>query len=195
MEENITKTEGEIEIVQEKQSWMSDFFGFLKVVFISLIIVLPIRAFIMQPFIVRGASMEPTYAQGEYLVVDQASYYFREPERGEVIVFRYPRNPKQFFIKRIIGLPGERIEIRNGVLKIINDEHPEGFALEEPYIAEALRTGPDTIMVLDEEEYFVLGDNRTQSLDSRIWGPLDENFFVGRAWIRLWPFSRINILK
>lgn len=138
--------------------------------------------------------MEPTYLQGEYLVVDEASYYFREPERGEVIVFRYPRNPKQFFIKRIIGLPGERVEIKNGVLTIINDEYQEGFELDEPYIAEALRTGPDTIMVLDEEEYFVLGDNRTQSLDSRIWGPLDQNFFVGRAWIRLWPFSRVNIL-
>jgi len=191
MEENVPQ---EIEIREEKQSWMRDFFSFLKVVFISLIIVLPIRAFVVQPFIVRGASMEPTYTQGEYLIVDEVSYYFRDPARGEVVIFRYPRNPKQFFIKRIIGLPGERVEIKNGILKIINTENPEGFSLEEPYIAEELRTGPDTIMVLDAEEYFVLGDNRTQSLDSRIWGPLDDRFLVGRAWVRLWPISKVNIL-
>lgn len=192
MEEQNT---GEIEIREEQKSWMHDFFGFLKVVFISLLIVLPIRAFIVQPFIVRGASMEPTYQQGEYLIVDEVSYYFREPERGEVIIFRYPRNPKQFFIKRIIGLPGERVEIRDGAVTIINEEYPNGVQLDESYISEELLTGPDTISILDPEEYFVLGDNRPQSLDSRIWGALDSNYIVGRAWVRLWPLSRIGGLE
>src|SRR3989338_5312321 len=146
-----------------------------KVVIISLAVVLPIRYFIVQPFIVRGASMEPNFENSEYLIIDEASYYFHGPKRGEVIVFRYPRDPKQFFIKRIVGLPGETIEIQNGRVVIYNSSYPEGFTLDEKYLyPQDLSTHPDARVGLSNSEYFVLGDNRDFSSDSRVWGALDK---------------------
>lgn len=165
----------------------------IKVVLISLAIVVPIRYFIVQPFIVRGASMEPNFEDSQYLIIDEASYYFRTPEREEVIVFRYPRDPRQFFIKRIIGLPGERIETKRGRVKIYNAQYPEGFALGEEYLAPLGRsTHPDMSTTLGQDEYFVMGDNRDFSSDSRVWGPLDKEFIVGRTVIRVWPFQKFG---
>lgn len=167
----------------------------LKVFLVSLAIVLPIRYFIVQPFIVRGASMEPNFEDREYLIIDEASYYFRTPQRGEVVVFRYPRDPRQFFIKRIIGLPGEGIEIRNGRVNIKNIEYPEGFVLEEPYLAPPGRlTHPNVTIALGDDEYFVMGDNRDFSSDSRIWGPLEKHFIVGRTMFRVWPFADLGFV-
>src|SRR3989344_2645511 len=111
----------------------------VKVVGISLVIAFSIRYFIAQPFIVRGASMEPNFGDREYLVIDEVSFYLREPERGEVVVFRYPRDPRQFFIKRIIGLPEEKVEIKEGMVKIYNEQFSQGFVLEEPYLAPPAR--------------------------------------------------------
>ncbi|OGZ56218.1 MAG: signal peptidase I [Candidatus Ryanbacteria bacterium RIFCSPLOWO2_02_FULL_45_11c] len=167
---------------------------FAKIVFISLAIVLPIRFFVAQPFIVNGASMEPTFHDGEYLIVDELSYFLRSPKRGEVIVFRYPKDPSQFFIKRIIGLPGETIIVENGTVAIQNEAYPNGAVLEETYLPLLLETAPNGRTELGAGEYFVLGDNRRQSSDSRQWGILDDSFLVGRTLLRLWPVADVGVV-
>lgn len=175
--------------------WGKELWEISKVILISMAIVLPVRYFIVQPFIVRGASMEPAFDDREYLIVDELSYFLREPKRGEVIVFRYPRDPRQFFIKRIIGLPGEEIEIKNGRIKIHNTGYPDGFLLEESYLKPPDRTtNPDLTITLDEGDFFVLGDNRDFSSDSRVWGVLERDFIVGRALFRAWPVARLGII-
>jgi signal peptidase I len=166
----------------------------VRILLISLAIVVPIRYFIVQPFVVRGASMEPNFTDQEYLVVDEVSYLFRAPARGEVIVFRYPRDTTEFFIKRIVGLLGETVTIRAGRLSIASPRYPEGFSLEEPYLDSTLKTYPDTEKTLGADEYFVLGDNRAASSDSRVWGALPKKLIVGRAVWSAWPpstFGRI----
>lgn len=161
----------------------------IKIVIIALLIVLPVRYFIFQPFIVRGQSMEPSFSHGDYLIIDQISYRFTEPKRGEVIVFRYPNNPAQRYIKRIIGLPGEVIEIKDGRVKVYNDQHKDGVPLKESdYIFEPGYTTGELLITLGDKEYFVLGDNRDASADSRRWGTVPEDNIIGRALIRLWPF-------
>lgn len=165
----------------------------LRFSFYALIIVLPIRMFIAQPFIVSGASMETTFSTGQYLIVDQLTYHFEEPERGDVIVFHYPKDPSKFFIKRIIGLPGETIHIEDSTVTITNAEHPEGMVLTEEYVR-SMRSATPLTQVLGPEEYFVMGDNRNASSDSRAWGTLPENEIVGRALFRLFPLNEIGVL-
>jgi len=166
-----------------------------KILLISALIVLPIRFFVVQPFVVRGPSMQPTFEDREYLVVDEFSYYRRAPMRDEVVVFHYPKDTKEFFIKRMIGLPGERIDIIKGQISITNAAHPKGFTLEEPYLTPPNRpTYPDGHWTLGENEYFVLGDNRDQSSDSRYWGMVSRKFLVGRVIFRAWPVSRFGII-
>lgn len=190
-----SKTEQE-EIISPKKGgrFFGEMWEIARVLLISLAIVIPIRYFIVQPFVVRGASMEPNFTDREYLVVDEASYYFRAPGRGEVIIFHYPRDTSQFFIKRIIGLPGETVTIQKGHILIANSRYPDGFTLEEPYLDAALKTYPDVRHALGGDEYFVLGDNRNASLDSRSWGVLPRNLIVGRAVLSAWPpamFGRV----
>jgi signal peptidase I len=160
---------------------------------IALLIVLPIRMFVAQPFIVSGASMETTFSTGEYLIVDQLTYHFENPKRGDVIIFRYPKDPSKFFIKRIIGIPGDTVRIEGRAVTIINAENPEGFVLDEDYI---LDMRPTTTLTesLGEGEYFVMGDNRDASSDSRAWGVLQRDKIVGRAFLRLFPMSEIGVL-
>lgn len=160
---------------------------------IAVLIVIPIRMFIAQPFIVSGASMEETFQSGEYLIVDQVSYYFDSPHRGEVIIFRYPRDPSKFFIKRVIGEPGDTVSIEDGIVTIANAQNPEGFILDEPY-AEPMPVAPKISETLGEREYFVMGDNRDESSDSRTWGVLQEERIIGRAWVRLFPPSVLDYL-
>ncbi len=167
----------------------------IKVIIISLAIILPIRYFIIQPFYVKGASMEPNFYDHEYLIIDEISYRFKEPQRGEVIVFRYPKDPKQFFIKRIIGLPGETIKIHDGKITIINQKHPGGFILDESAYLGNKYTRGNLEVKLKKDEYFVLGDNRNSSLDSRIFGPIKRKSIIGRTWIRGWPLKRITIFS
>ena len=159
----------------------------------ALIIVIPIRMFIAQPFIVSGASMAETFHTGEYLIVDQVTYKFNEPMRGDVIIFRYPRDPSKFFIKRIIALPGETISIENAKVTIKNEQYPEGFVLSEPYI-KSMRPAGLMEETLGDREYFVMGDNRDESSDSRIWGVLQEDRIIGRALFRLFPPSMVSVL-
>lgn len=160
---------------------------------IALIIVIPIRLFIAQPFIVSGASMENTFQSGQYLIVDQVSYKLHNPNRGDVIVFRYPKDPSKFFIKRVIGLPGETVTIKGETVTITNEANPNGFTLDEPYI-KSMRNQSDTTETLGEREYFVMGDNRDQSSDSRVWGVLQEERIIGRAFVRLFPPDTFDYL-
>lgn len=164
----------------------------LHIAIIAAFVVLPIRLFVAQPFIVSGASMSPTFESGHYLVVDELSYHLDEPERLEVIIFRFPGDPRKFFIKRVIGLPGETVILEGGRTTIINSEHPEGFTLEEPYVTFA--SSVSVRRELGENEYFVMGDNRQASSDSRIWGPLPRDNIVGRAFLRLLPLGELTLL-
>ena len=163
-----------------------------KLAVISLVIILPIRYYVIQPFFVLGASMEPNFENGDYLIIDEISYRFNQPQRGDVIVFKYPNNPKQYYIKRIIGLPGEIITISDEKIVIKNKANPDGFAPEEDYLSGA-ETNGNISATLGFDEYFVLGDNRGASSDSRMWGALKEEFVVGRALLRAYPFDKAGV--
>lgn len=165
----------------------------VKFTLIALAIVIPIRTYVAQPFIVSGASMDPTFATGQYLIVDQLSYHFEAPKRGEVIIMRYPRDPETFFIKRIVGLPGETLSMDGGKVTITNNDNPKGFMLDEKYITKEHRTSDTFTITLGYDEYFVMGDNRPQSSDSRSWGPLESKYIIGRPFARLLPFSKASI--
>ncbi len=160
---------------------------------IALIIVVPVRWFIAQPFIVSGASMEDTFYSGEYLIVDQLSYHLNEPEPGDVVVFRYPKNPSTFFIKRIIGVPGDTVTIDGNVVTLTNETYPNGLVLDEPYIR-SMAANTFLTETLGDREYFVMGDNRDRSSDSRVWGVLQRENIIGRAYLRLFPFNRLEHL-
>ena len=165
----------------------------IKFAALALIIVLPIRMFIAQPFIVSGESMVPTFQDGQYLIVDEISYILNGAHRGDVVVFKYPNDTKRYFIKRIIGMPNEKIIVTDKDVTIINKENPNGFKLVEPYVNENsfLQTGEYTT---GNNEYFTMGDNRNHSADSRTWGILPKNLMVGRAYLRLLPFKDISYL-
>ncbi|MBI3632153.1 MAG: signal peptidase I [Candidatus Vogelbacteria bacterium] len=165
----------------------------IKFTLLSLTIVIPIRVFVAQPFLVSGSSMKPTFHDGEYLIVDELSYYFNSPNRGQVIVFKYPYDLSKYFIKRIIGLPGETVEINNNQIIIKNAKHPDGFALGESYIIDKSWGNRTMSIALNKEEYFVMGDNRNASSDSREWGPLDSKFITGHVLVRLLPISQAEI--
>ncbi len=174
----------------------SFFFETIKVVILSLIVIVGIRSFVMQPFFVSGQSMEPNFHDGDYLIVDELSYKFGDPSRGDIIIFHYPNDVRLFYIKRIIGLPGEKIEITNNIITIFNSENPEGMKLDEDlYIPSDKIILRDYVKELKNDEYYVLGDNRVASADSRVWGVLKKNFIVGRAWIRAWPFDSISVFE
>jgi len=159
-----------------------------KIVIIALLIVVPIRYFLFQPFFVKGQSMEPSFEDGDYLIIDEISYRFRVPQRGEVIVFKSPKNPSQRFIKRIIGLPDEVVEIKNGVVKIFKNDQLQVLD-EEKYLPSFIYTSGDIRVVVGDKEYFVLGDNRDFSLDSRRFGPIPVEKIIGRVLFRAWPFT------
>lgn len=164
----------------------------IKIVVISLIIILPIRYYIVQPFFVKGASMESNFQDGDYIFVDELSYEMGIPARGDVIIFRYPKDQTQFFIKRVIGLPNETVDIKDNKVTIYNALHPEGVVLNETYLDVGQQTLGTMRIKLDDNNYFVLGDNRLRSSDSRTWGVLNKSLITGKAFIRLWPFSKIE---
>lgn len=171
------------------------FWELIKVFVVAMVIILPIRYFLVQPFFVRGASMEQSFLDGEYLVIDELSYRLREPKRGEVIVFHFPDNPSQFFIKRIIGLPRETVKIDNGQVLILNAIHPQAVVLDESsYLPPGVRTGGSMTSTLGTDDYFVLGDNRAASSDSRVWGLVQRSAIVGRAWVRAFPIDRVGLI-
>jgi len=181
------------EIQNEPVTTKSLVWEVVKFFLIAALIVLPIRIFIAQPFLVDGPSMEPTFSTGDYLIVDQLTYRFREPERGEIAIIHDPRAPGLFLIKRIIGLPNETISISHGKVTITSEENPVGLTLDEPYI---LYEKPEETFeeTLGDSQYFVMGDNRPASLDSRFLGPIKESLITGRALLRLFPPVKAAVL-
>jgi signal peptidase I len=166
---------------------------FVQIAVISAAIIIPIRYFLVQPFYVKGASMEPNFYDHEYLIIDEIGYRFEEPQRGEIIVFRYPNDPSEFFIKRIIGLPGETVEVLDNKVVIYNTEYPNGFVLDESeYLSPTTETTGRKRTTLNSGEYFVLGDHREASMDSRAFGPIDRSKIIGRVWFRGLPLDRIT---
>lgn len=154
--------------------------------------------------------MEPNFEDGEYLIINELGYKktsldiqglhffsvepFKELDRGDVVVFRYPKNPGQYFIKRIVALPGETITIKDGKVIIADSQNPAGFVLDESdYLDENVKTSGEVTKKLEDDQYFVLGDNRSASHDSRSWGPLEKNLIVGKALLRAWPVSRAAV--
>ncbi|MDD4332980.1 MAG: signal peptidase I [Patescibacteria group bacterium] len=170
-------------------------FELVKIIAISLAIIIPIRYYLIQPFYVKGASMEPNFYDHEYLIINEISYRFEEPKRGDIIVFKYPKNPQEYFIKRIIGMPGEKVQIKDGEIKIFNNTYVDGVVLEESYLEQNLKTysSNEDIISLGENEYYVLGDNRNSSKDSRSFGAVDKSFIVGKVLLRGWPFTRVKL--
>jgi len=186
---------------------MSELFEFVwetaKVVLLSLIIILPVRYYLIQPFFVKGSSMVPNFHDKEYILVDKWTYRLGAPERGDVIIFRYPDNPKEYFIKRILALPGETVVAgNNNSVVVYNDRYPDGFVVfEKEYLPETNPTycGTNTTycgtrVTLGEDEYYVMGDNREHSSDSRFFGPVHISYFAGMAWLRLWPLDKISFI-
>jgi len=182
----------------------------VKVFFLAFVIIMPIRMFLFQPFFVQGASMEPNFEDGQYLIINEFGYKktdvgvgdtnlftvssFKDLKRGDVAVFRYPKDPRQFFIKRAVGLPGERILIKNSVITIFNSDHPGGMVLSEEYLSPLMGiTTPDENVQLKDDEYFVMGDNRSFSFDSRDWGPLKKDEIIGKVLIRAWPLGEAKV--
>lgn len=176
---------------QMPQQKSESFWDLVRFAIIACIIVIPIRMFVAQPFLVNGSSMVPTFHNGDYLIIDELTYRFNDPKRGDVVVFRYPFDPKRHFIKRIIGLPNETVIFKDGGVIIKNDTHPEGLPLSEPYISNPVVLNAS--YTLGPDEYFVMGDNRPASSDSRSWGSLKRELITGRTLVRLFPISDIGL--
>lgn len=170
----------------------------IKIIFISVIIIVPVRLFVVQSFFVVGISMQPSYENGDYLLVDKISYRFSKPNRGDVIVFKSPTEKSETYIKRIIGLPYDTIVLRNDKVQILSEGAGSEIVIEEDYIqgstGKHLDDGADMVVSLGEDEYFVMGDNRSDSWDSRFWGSLEESEILGKVWLRLWPVSSVNFI-
>lgn len=180
-----TRSEGDNnKKVKKEESW----WDIIRFAIITLAIIIPVRMYVAQPFIVSGESMFPTFHDNEYLIVDEFSYHFNTPERGDVVIFRYPNDPSKFFVKRIIGLPGETVMVSGGKVYITKDG--EQAELNEPYLKQ--QTFKNTVTKLAEEQYFVMGDNRAVSFDSRYWGPVNIKFIRGKALVRLFPPNQIS---
>lgn len=188
--------------------------GFLlelvKIVFWAFLIIAPVRIFLFQPFFVQGASMEPNFENNEYLIINEFGYKrtevgvpgrnfftvesFKKLERGDVVVFRYPKNRSQFFIKRIVGLPEEKIEIKNNRVIVYNFANPAGLTLDEKkYLSEGTQTKGELVLKLNADEYFVMGDNRMSSSDSRYWGPVGGADIIGKVLLRAWPLDNLAV--
>lgn len=185
MEENVTET------VTEGGGGIDSIWELVRFVFIALLIVIPIRILVAQPFVVSGSSMVPTFENGDYLIIDELSYRLGKPHRYDVVVFKYPGDTSKYFIKRIIGLPGETVIVNGNEVTITNSEYPDGFKIEQSYVK---NQGDNNMSAtLDAEEYFVMGDNRPASSDSRYWGPVHRDLLVGKPVLRLLPINALDI--
>lgn len=181
--------------MEQKSFFQTGFWKFIEnVLYIIGAIALAaiIQAFIIRPFIVSGMSMDPVIKNSQYLIIDEVTYHFHGPERGDVIVFKAPPEPTKYYIKRVIGLPGDTVKVQKGVITIVNAAHPDGFTLSEPYLT---HTSTDSgTYVVTPGNYFVMGDNRSGSYDSRSWGMLPDANIRGRALLRLIPVTDISVL-
>lgn len=167
-----------------------------RIVIVAFVIMIAFRYFVAEPFIVSGSSMVPNFQNREYLVVNKISYRFNDPKRGDVVVFHYPKDTSQYFIKRIIGLPGEKVKVENGKVYVYNDQFPQGTVVTEDYLSnEDITFGKSDIVSLGSDEFYVLGDNRLASSDSRVWGVLPRHDIVGSTLLRVFPLNTFGTLN
>lgn len=167
----------------------------IKIIVVSLVIIIPIRIYVIQPFIVEGASMSPNFKHGQYLIIDEISYRFSPPQRGDVVIFHPPSDNITYYIKRVIGLPGETVELRESHIYIYNDEYPNGFRLNETNYLTKSRITQKGKTILKADEYYLIGDNRDNSLDSRRFGPVNITDIKGKVFVRAFPFSEFNFFE
>jgi signal peptidase I len=175
----------------EEKTTKQSFFELVRFAVLALIIVLPIRFFVAEPFVVSGSSMVPTFQDRNYLIIDKISYRLSKPKRDDVVVFKYPKDQTKYFIKRIIGLPNETVDIIGNTITIKNSNNTDGFVLDEPYVEN--KASNTTHFELGDDEYFVMGDNRSGSSDSRVWGAVNKELITGRVFLRLLPINKLNI--
>lgn len=185
---------------EEKPSFLSIVGDIIETLVVAAAIFVIVYLFLLQPHQVKGASMQPNFHDGEYILTDKISYRFNKPQRGDVIIFKSPTDPDVDFIKRIIGLPGEKVKISDGKVVVINDQNKEGLTLEEPYQINGPTSGgkeapQNTEVKIGSDQYFVLGDNRLESFDSRSWGLLPKKNIIGKAWLRYWPLNKLGFVK
>lgn len=185
---------------EEKHPLWGYFVDVIETIVVAAAIFVVVYLFLLQPHQVRGASMEPNLSDGQYLLTDKVSYRFGDPKRGDIIVFKAPVDQNFDYIKRIIALPGETVKIENNEIIIKNSENPKGFVLNSPYGTNGVTTPGSRLensreITLDTNDYFVLGDNRGQSFDSREWGTLPRENIIGKAWLRYWPVVKFSFIK
>jgi len=182
-----TSTEGSDDTTKGSstvKSWLREM---VESVLPALVIVLVVNVFLAQATRVEGQSMEPNLHNNERLIVEKISYRFRSPSRGDIVVLRRPYRSSEPLIKRVVGMPGDTVEVKNGQVFI------NGEALNEPYLDQPT-WGAIALTVVPEEHVFVLGDNRRASNDSRAFGFVSYNDIIGRAWVRYWPPQEIGVL-
>jgi signal peptidase I len=167
----------------------------LEIAVIAVGAVFIVRTFLVQPFLVSGTSMAPTFSNGDYVLTDELTYRIRPPERGEVVVFHDVSDYSTYLIKRVIGLPGERVVINDNTITIYNKQDPSGFVLNESYLPKGMVTAGNEDITLSSSSYFMMGDNRSVSYDSRSWGPLPANDIVGLVRFRLWPLGAMQVFN
>lgn len=169
------------------RKYLLDVWEILETLLIASVAIFLIYKYIAQPFVVEGASMQPNFYSGDYLLVDEVTYRFEKPERGQIIVFHNPQDTKEFFIKRIVGLPGDKVVVGNGTIYV------NGRQINQNYLPAGMTTPGNETVVLGSGQYFVVGDNRIVSYDSRSWGPLNGNLIVGMVRLRFWPLNELKI--
>ena len=180
---------------EKKTPFKHRILGFVEDAFyiaFAVVLALIVQMFVIRPFIVSGSSMDPTFKNGDYLIVDEISYRIHPPSRGDVVVFKAPPEPTKYYIKRIIGLPGDTVHIEKGQVTITNSTDPKGFTLDQKFIEHTDTT--NGTYIVPNGDYFVMGDNRSGSYDSRMWGFLPVANMRGRALLRLLPLKNISVL-
>lgn len=185
------------------RKFFASFLEVLEIAIVAVAAVYIVRTFFVQPFLVSGSSMVPNFENGDYVLVDEFTYHIRPPERGEVVVFHDPQDWSTYFIKRVIGLPGETVKISNNVVTIFNSHYQNGLALGETYLPVGTPVSSESCdggqisgsvctYTLSSSTYLVFGDNRAESYDSRSWGSLPTKNIVGLVRVRLWPINEIT---
>ena len=162
---------------------------------IAFVLIIPFRFFVAQPFIVSGNSMAPTFSPNEYLVIDKLSYHFQKPLAGDVLIFEYPLDPSLYFIKRVIGVPGDTIDVAHGSASVKKIYQIGGAATSSKVHIARNNSDQPYEVTLASDEYFMVGDNGDASSDSRTWGPLQSKFIIGRAYLRLFPLNKVGFVS